>query len=131
MDVRDDAIGYSQGGEGRGQTCLHPGRAALEGGSYLKATKDMRVVFRRGEDLKLSLFADVDNADRCNDRRSVLGVAVMLGNTVLSADSTTQHCVTLSTTKAKYFSMVHEAKKALEIIIFLVHPHLSGSAIDM
>ena len=64
--------------------------------AYLKATKHLGVVFRRREDLKLSLFADEDYADRCNDRRSVSGVAVMLGNTAVSASSTTQHCVTLS-----------------------------------
>ena len=70
--------------------------------AYLKATKDVGVVFRRGGDLKLSLFADANYADRCNDRRSVSGVAVMLGNTTVSASSTTQHCVTLSTSEAEY-----------------------------
>ena len=65
--------------------------------AYLKAPKDLGVVFQRGEDLKLSLFADADYADICNDRRSVLGVAVMLRNTAVSASNTTQHCVTLST----------------------------------
>ena len=39
--------------------------------SYLKATKDLGVVFRLGGDLKLPLFADADYADRCNERRSV------------------------------------------------------------
>ena len=68
--------------------------------AYLKATKDLGVVFRRGGDLKLSLFADADYADRCSDRRSVSGVAGMLGNTAVSASSTTQHCVTLSTSEA-------------------------------
>ena len=67
---------------------------------YPKASKDLGVVFQRGGDLKLSLFADSDYADRCNDRRSVLGVAAMLRNTTVSASSTTQHCVTLSTSKA-------------------------------
>ena len=57
--------------------------------AYLKATKYLGVVFRRGGDLKLSLFADADYADKCNDRRSVSGVAVMLGNTAVSASSTT------------------------------------------
>ena len=57
--------------------------------AYLKATKDLGVVFQRGGDLKLSLFADADYADRCNDRRSVLGVSAMLRNTAVSASSTT------------------------------------------
>ena len=57
--------------------------------TYLKATKDMRVMYRRGEDLELSLLAYVDNAARCKERRSVLDVAIMLGNTVLSAGTMT------------------------------------------
>ena len=65
--------------------------------AYLKATQDLGAVFRRGRGLKLSLFADVDYADICNDRRSVSGVAVMLGNTTVSASITTQHCLSLST----------------------------------
>ena len=32
--------------------------------AHLKATKDRGVVFRPGRDLKLSLFADADYADR-------------------------------------------------------------------
>ena len=77
-------------------------KAVRKANAYPKAIKDLAVVFRRGEDLKLSLFADVDYADRCNDRRSVSGVSAMLGNTTVSASSTTQHCVTLSTSEAKY-----------------------------
>ena len=80
--------------------------------SYLKATKDLGVVFRRGEDLKLLLFADVNYAGRCNDTRSVAGVAVTLGNIIVSASSTTQFCVTLSTSEAEYVAMTHGPKTA-------------------
>ena len=90
------------------------------------------VVFRRGGDLKLSLFADEDCADRCNDRRSVSGVAVMLGNTAVSASSTTQHCVTLSTNEAEYVAMAHGAKTALAIEAVLEFAiSQCGRAIDM
>ena len=101
--------------------------------AYLKATKDLGVVFRRGGDLKLSLFADADYADRCNDKRAVSGVAVMLGNTAVSVSSTTQHCVTLSTSEAEYAAMAHGEKTALAIktVLDFVQPHLSGRAIDM
>ena len=100
---------------------------------YLKATKDLGVVFQRGGDLKLSLFADADYPGRCNDRRSVLGVAAMLRNAAVSASSTTQHCVTLSTSEAEYVAMAHGANTALDIKVVLdfVQPHLSGRAIDM
>ena len=46
--------------------------------AYLKARKSLGIVFRRGENLKLSSFADADYVDRCNNRRSISGVAVML-----------------------------------------------------
>ena len=75
--------------------------------TYLKATKNLGVVFRRGGDLKLSLFADADYADKCIDGRSVSGVAVMLGTTAVSESSTTQHCVTISTSEAEYVAMAH------------------------
>ena len=55
--------------------------------TYLKATKDIRVMYRRGENLELSLLADVDNAARCKERWSVLDVAIMLG--LLSAGTMT------------------------------------------
>ena len=80
---------------------------------YLKATKDLRVVFRWGGDLKRSLFAYEDYAYRCNDRRSVSGVAAMLENTAVSASSTTQHCVTIFTSEVEYVAMAHGAKTVL------------------
>ena len=83
--------------------------------------------------MKLSLFADADYADICNDKRSVSGVLVMLGNTAMSASSTMQHCVTLSTSEAEYVAMAHGAKTALAInaVLEFVQPHLSGRAIDL
>ena len=97
--------------------------------AHLKATKDLWVVSRRGGDLKLSLFADEDYADTCNDRRSVSGAAVMLENKAVRASSTTQHCVTLSSTsEEEYVAMAHGAKIALAIkaVLDFVQPHLSG-----
>ena len=90
-------------------------------------------MFRREEDLKLSLFADADYAVRCNDRRLVSGVAVMLGYAAMSASSTTQHCVTLSTSEAEYVAMAYGAKTVLAIkaVLDCVQPHLSGMAIGM
>ena len=100
MDLGGDATGYRECGEDSGPTCPQSGarhwKAVRKIIAYLKAPKDLGVVFQRGGDLKMSLFADADYADRCNDRRSVLGVAVMLRNTAVSASNTTQHCVILS-----------------------------------
>ena len=50
---------------------------------------------------------------RQTDRRSVSGVAVMLGNATVYATSRTQHCVTLSTTEADYVALAKGAKKGM------------------
>ncbi|CAM9881234.1 unnamed protein product [Ascophyllum nodosum] len=83
--------------------------------------------------MKLSLFADADYAGIFNDRRSVFGVLVMLGNTAMSASSTAQHCVTLSTSEAENVAMTHGAKTALAMkaVLDFIQPHLSGGAIDL
>ena len=101
--------------------------------AYLKATKNLGVVFRREGDFKLSLFSDGDYANICNDRRSVSDVAVMLENTAMSASSKAQHCVTLFTSGAEYVAMTHGAKIALAIKagLEIVQPHLSDRVIDM
>ena len=100
--------------------------------AYLKAPKDLEVVFQRGGDLKMS-FADANYADRYNNRRSVLGVAVMIRNTAVSASNMTQHCVTLSASEAEYVAMAHGENTALEIkaVLDFVQPHLSGRAIGI
>ena len=51
----------------------------------------------------------------------------------MSASSTTQPCVALSTIETEYVAMAHRAKTALTINTELdfVQPHLSGRAIDM
>ena len=97
--------------------------------AYLKGTKDLGVVFRRGGELKLSLFVGADYAARCNDRRSVSGVvAVMLGDTAVSASSTTQNCVTISMNEAETVAMAHGPKIALAIkaVLDFVQSHLRG-----
>ena len=57
----------------------------------------------------------------------------MLGNTAVSSSSTTQHCVTLSTSEASYVAMAHGAKttSAIKSLLDFVQPHLSGRVIDM
>ena len=76
----------------------------------LYTTKDLGVVFRRGGDLKLLLFAGADYADRCNYRRSVSGVAIMLGNTAVSTSSARQHYVTPSMSEEEYVTRLMEER---------------------
>ena len=101
--------------------------------AHLKARKDEGVTFQQGGDLKLSLFADADYADRCNDRRSGSGVAAMLRNTAVSASSTTQHCVTLSTSEAEHDALTHGANtaSAIKAVLDFVQPYFSDRAFDM
>ena len=66
-------------------------------------------MFVKGGDRKLSVYVDADYANKDNDRCSESRVAVMLGVTVVNASSTTQHCVTLSTSEADYVAMAQRA----------------------
>ena len=72
-------------------------RAVRKTIAFLNKTKDLGLVFVKDGDRKLSVYVDADYANKDNDRRSVSGVAVMVGGTVVNASSTTQHCVTLFT----------------------------------
>ena len=90
-------------------------------------------MFSKGGGLKLSVYVDVDYADKANARRSVSGVVVMLGGTSVIASSTTQHCVTLSTSEAGYVAMAQGAKTALftTAVLAFLQPQLVGRIIDM
>ena len=91
-------------------------------------TKDLGLVIVKDDDRKLSVYVDADYANKDNDRRSVSGVAVMVGGTVVvNASSTTQHCVTLSTSEAEYVAMAQGAKTVLEFL----KPELANETIDL
>ena len=101
--------------------------------AYLNKTKDLGLVFVKDGDRKLSVYVDADYADKNNDRRSVSGVAVMVGGTVVNASSTTQHCVTLSSSEAKYVAMAQGAKTALftKAVLDFLQPELANETIDL
>ena len=67
--------------------------------SYLNGTKRFGIIYVWGSGLRLELYADADYADKANKRRSVSGIAVTLGDTVVSYASKTQHVVSLSTSE--------------------------------
>ena len=67
-------------------------KALLQIAAYVNSTKEMGLKFVRGSGLKLTVFADADCAAASNDRRSVSGVAVMLGDTAIGWKSSTQKC---------------------------------------
>ena len=81
---------------------------------YLVGTKDLGLKFERESGLNLLVFADANYAEKADDRRrSVSGVAVTLGNSVVSWVSSTQEIVTLSTTEAEYVALGDGVKEAL------------------
>ena len=56
------------------------------------------------------------------------GVVAIVGSTVVNASSTTQHCITLSTSEAEYVAMAQGAKTALVakgVLDFLQPEHAS------
>ena len=69
--------------------CERHWKALLQILAYLNATRDLGMTFRREEELSLSVYADADYARKEADRRSISGVAVMLGGTAVYATSRT------------------------------------------
>ena len=51
------------------------------------------------------MYADADYAAASNDRRSVSGVAVMLGDTAIGWKNSTQKCVTTAIYEAEYVAL--------------------------
>ena len=56
---------------------------------YVNVTKETGSRFVRGSGLRFSVCADADYAAASNDRRSVPGVVVMLGDTAIGWKSST------------------------------------------
>ena len=94
--------------------------------SYLNGTNKLGLVFSKEGGLKLSVYVDADYADKANDRRSVS--VVMLWGTSVIASSTTQHCVTLSTSETEYVAMAQGAKTAFftRAVLAFLQPQLVG-----
>ena len=57
----------------------------------------------------------------------------MLGGTVVNASSTTQYCVTLSTSEAEYVAMAQGAKTALftKAVVDFLQAELANETIDL
>ena len=97
-------------------------KALLQVAAYVNATKEMGLRFVRGSGLRLSVYADADFAAASNDRRSVSGVAVILGDTAIGWKGSTQKCVTTATCEAEYVALCDASKEALftrAVLVFL------------
>lgn len=73
----------------------------------------------------------MDYADKANGGRSVSSVAVMSGGTAVNASSTTQHCVTLSTSEAECRTMAQGVKTVLltRVVLEFLQPQFVGRVI--
>ena len=108
-------------------------KALLQIAAYVNSTKEIGLKFVRGPGLKLTVFADADYAAVSNDRRSVSGVAVMLGDTAIGWKCNTQKCVTTVTCEAEYVALCDASKEALftrAVLVFL-QPDLTGMRVDV
>ena len=104
-------------------------QAVLQIIKYLLGTKDLCLTFKRGSDLDLSVYTDSNYAEKADDRRSVSGVVVTLGNATVGWISSTQRIVTLSTTEAEYVAL-GDVLLAKSVASFLV-PSLSQKTIKV
>ncbi|CAM9961521.1 unnamed protein product [Ascophyllum nodosum] len=108
-------------------------KALLQVAAYVNTTKEIGLKFVRGFGLKLSAYADADYAAASNDRRSVSGVAVVLGDTAIDWKSSAQKCVTTTTCEAEYVALCVASKEALftrAVLVFL-QPELSDMRVDI
>ena len=63
--------------------------------------------------MDLSVYTDANYAEKADNRRYVLGVAVTVGNSTVGWSSSTQKIVTLSTTDAEYVVLGDGVKEGL------------------
>ena len=108
-------------------------KAVLQIIRYLLGTKDLSLPFEWGSGLEISVFADVNCAEKADDRRSVSGVAVTVGKSSVSWFSTTQKVVTLSATEAEYVALGDGIKEALFVrgVLSFVIPSISENCIKV
>ena len=87
----------------------------------------------RGSGLWLEVYANADYTDKANDRRSVSGIAVTLGGTVVSHANKTQHVVSWSTSEAEYIAAGDGVKEALSVrtVLPFFAPETSGVSIEI
>ena len=100
---------------------------------YLNGTRSLGITYVRGSGLSLNVYADADYASKENDRRSVSGIAVTLGGTVVSHTSKTQCVVSLSISEEEYIAAGEGVKEALFVRAFLsfIVRETSGASIKV
>ena len=93
--------------------CERHWKAVVKIIAYLNSTRDLGTMYKKGEELSLSVYTDADYASKETDRRSISVVTVMLRNAAVYATSRTQHCLMLSTTEAEYVALAEGTKEGM------------------
>lgn len=84
--------------------------------------QDTGATFEKGRGLKCAVYSDSEYAHDESDPCSASGGVIMCGGATVSWRSSTQRCVTLSSSEAKYVARVDIIKEALlvqEVLVFL------------
>lgn len=68
----------------------------------------------------VSMFTNGDSAAKSNDRRSVPGVAMLLGDTAIGWKFSTKTCVTTAVCEAEHVASCDASKEALLVEFVLV-----------
>ena len=83
--------------------------------------------------MDLSVYTDTNYTEKADDRRSVSGVAVTVGNSTVSWSRSTQKTVTLSSTEAEYVALRDGVKEGLFVkaVLSFIVPSLSEKSVKV
>jgi hypothetical protein len=77
---------------------------------YLASTPEVRLTYRRNNNLELTCYVDASWADDKDTRRSRYGFAIYLGPNLLTWKSKLHACITLSTAESEYVAATEACK---------------------
>lgn len=95
---------------------------------YLKGTKDLDLVYCRGND-PVRGYVDADWGSCPNDRRSYTGFAFILNGSPITWDARKQRTVALSSMEAEYMALAEAAKESIYLQGLLGELKVSPSGI--
>ena len=91
---------------------------------YIKGTINHGLSFTKSSRLTLTCFSDADWADNLDDRLSISGQCVFLGNNLISRSAKKQHTVAKSSMESEYRSLAHFAAELPWILYVLKDLHI-------
>ncbi|GBP91136.1 Copia protein [Eumeta japonica] len=80
---------------------------------YLKGTMNMKLVYKRNVDEKISGYCDSDWANDIEDRKSCTGYIFLFQGAAINCDSKKQQTIALSTSEAEYMTLASAIQEAL------------------